>query len=303
MENSRNYYFGIIAIIFAASLWGVDGIVLRPYLYTLPVSLVVFIETAIVSVLLAPVLFIYKNEILSLKKRDWIAFFGVAFFGGAVGTLAITKALFYVDFINLSIVILIQKLQPLFAILLAYIFLKEKLVQQFYLWAVISVIGAYLITFGFESPNISLDNKTFMAALLALLAAFSFGFSTVLSKRALRNTGFVPASYLRFLISSLVVLVLVLFRAEYNAIPNISNEQIIVFLIIAFSTGGLAIFLYYYGLRRVTASNSTIAELAFPLSAILLEYLIFDKVLSTPQWIGAFMLLTGIIKVSIASKK
>ena len=44
--------FAPLFIIIGASLWGVDGIVLRPSLVTLPVPLVVFIESAIVAVLL-----------------------------------------------------------------------------------------------------------------------------------------------------------------------------------------------------------------------------------------------------------
>ena len=41
-------------VILGASLWGVDGIVLRPALYGLPVPLVVFIESSIVAILLSP---------------------------------------------------------------------------------------------------------------------------------------------------------------------------------------------------------------------------------------------------------
>jgi drug/metabolite transporter (DMT)-like permease len=95
-------------VIVAASLWGVDGIILRPALYSLPVPLVVFIESAIVAVLLSPFFISKYPELKSLKPKDWLAFLGVALFGGAIGTMAITRALFYVNFVNLSIVILIQ---------------------------------------------------------------------------------------------------------------------------------------------------------------------------------------------------
>ena len=73
------------------------------------------------------------SSLKQLKKKDWLAFFGVALLGGAIGTMAITKALFYVNFVNLSVVILLQKLQPVFAISLATIFLKEKLPKEFFL--------------------------------------------------------------------------------------------------------------------------------------------------------------------------
>ena len=114
-------------VIVAASLWAVDGIVLRPVLFTLPVSLVVFVESTIVAILLTPFMIKYFSKAKELSRGDILAFVGVALAGGAIGTMAITKALFYVNYVNLSIVILIQKLQPVFAITLAGIFLKEKL--------------------------------------------------------------------------------------------------------------------------------------------------------------------------------
>jgi drug/metabolite transporter (DMT)-like permease len=298
ITESKNQIFPVTLVSFAATLWAVDGIVLRPFLFNLPVPLVVFIETTIVAIILTP--FFYNNFhiIKNLHYKDWIAFVGVAFFGGALGTMAITRALFFVNYVNLSIVIFIQKLQPVFAISLAAIVLKEKLNKEFIIWATTAIIGAYIITFGFNLPLMDTGDKTAIAAFFALIAAFSFGFSTVLSKRALRNIGFQLGTYLRFSITSLIMLIIILFTKDFNYITNISTNQFLVFLIIAFSTGGPAIFLYYYGLKKISASVATICELAFPLSAVILEYFVHGKILSPVQWIGAIILLFSIIKVS-----
>ncbi len=290
--------FAPLAIIFAAILWGIDGIILRPALYTLPVALVVFIESTIVTIYLSPILLKNKNVVKKLELMDWLAFGGVALFGGALGIMGITKALFYVNYVNLSIVILIQKLQPVFALTLAALLLKERLPGKFFFWATLAIIGAYIMTFGFHFPSINSDNKTLAAALYALLAAFSFGFSTVLSKRALRNVSFELGTYIRYLISSILMLLLVIVFSEYTAFSEITSNQMLIFLLIAFTTGGPAIFLYYYGLKNVTASSSTILELAFPLTAIILEYLIHGKMLSLVQWVGVILLIFSITKVS-----
>lgn len=296
------YRFAPYAIIIAAALWGLDGIVLRPSLYTLPVPLVVFIESTIVALLLTP-FFIKNFELLKkLKFKDWLSFLGVAVFGGAIGTMAITKALFYVNFVNLSIVVLIQKLQPLFAISLAAILLKERLKQEFFFWAGISIVGAYLMTFGLHLPRLDTGDKTPIAALFSLVAAISFGSSTVFSKRALKNVGFGMGTYLRFLISAIVMIILILLLGKFNSVSSVSKHQWLVFLLIAFTTGGPAIFLYYYGLKSTPASISAICELSFPLTAVLLEYFVHGNVLSLIQWIGVILLLWGILKVSTLTK-
>jgi drug/metabolite transporter (DMT)-like permease len=285
-------------VIVAAALWGVDGIVLRPLLYTLPVTLVVFIESSIVALVLTPFLVKFMPQIRQLKPKDWLAFIGVALFGGAIGTMAITKALFYVNYVNLSIVVLIQKLQPVFAVSLAALLLKEHLNKAFYTWSALAVAGAYLMTFGLHLPVFSTSDKTTIAVFFALIATVSFASSTVLSKRALRNVSFNLGTYLRFLITSAIMLIIVLSSGIIGHVSDVSYKQTVVFLIIAFSTGGPAIFLYYYGLKRITASVATICELAFPLTAIILEYVLRKNLLNPVQWIGVVILLVSIIRVS-----
>lgn len=297
-KNSETKFLSSAAIIIAASLWGVDGIVLRPSLYSLPVPLVVFVESAIVAVLLTPFLIKRISPLKSLTLKDWIAFVGVALFGGAIGTMAITKALFYVNFVNLSIVILLQKLQPVFAISLATLLLKEKLPKEFFLWASLAIVGAYFMTFGLSSPNFSTGDKTTIAALFALLAAFSFSSSTVLSKRALRNVNYEMGTYLRFLFAAIIMLVIAASTGDISNIKDITTKQTVIFLIIAFTTGGSAIFLYYYGLKRISASVASICELAFPLTAVVLDYFVHDNILSPVQWIGTGVLIISILKVS-----
>jgi len=296
VQNSK--LLAPLLVVIAAALWAVDGIVLRPSLYSLPVPLVVLVESSIVAILLTPFFIKKLSSLRYLKKKDWLAFFGVALLGGAIGTMAITKALFYVNFVNLSVVILLQKLQPVFAISLATVLLKEKLPKEFFLWAGLAIIGAYFMTFGLSAPNFSTGDKTTIAALFALLAAFSFSSSTVLSKRALRNVDYEMGTYLRFLFASIIMFIISATTGDIYSVAIVTPKQIIIFLIIAFTTGGAAIFLYYYGLKRISASVASICELAFPLTAVVLEYFVHGNILSPVQWMGAAVLLISILKVS-----
>jgi drug/metabolite transporter (DMT)-like permease len=185
MKINSYAVIGALCIIIAASLWGVDGVVLRPKLYSLDVPVVVFLEHFIaflVMILFLAISFVFgykilKKDFAELKKlgsKDWVLFFFIALLGGAIGTMAITKALFYVNFQGLSVIVILQKLQPLFAILLAIIMLKERPKPTFYIWAAIALIGSYLLTFGFNMPVFA-GNKLFVASMLSLLAAFSWG--------------------------------------------------------------------------------------------------------------------------------
>lgn len=294
---------GSLCIIIAAMMWAFDGIFLTPSLFHLDVVVVVFLLHAFGFVYMIFILFLERKELQKMRWKDWGVFFLVALFGGALGTLAITKALFYVNFVPLTIVVLLQKLQPVFAIVMSLVLLHEQPPRIFYLYAILALIGSYIITFGFSFPVFDVGNKLLLASGLSLVAAFSFGSSTVFSKRALQVVNYKMGTVLRYGLTTLIMFVFIGTFNKWADFQFITTNDIFIFIIIALTTGGLAIFLYYYGLKKVLASQSTILELAFPVTAILLDYIIHHTVLSLPQWCGVVILLISITKIAFLQQR
>ncbi|PIY33760.1 MAG: EamA family transporter [Bacteroidetes bacterium CG_4_10_14_3_um_filter_42_6] len=289
---------GTIAISFSAILWGFDGVVLTPRLHNLEVGWVVFVLHAFPFLLMNLFLFREYKNLKTFIKQDYLMLFLIAFFGGAVGTVSIVKALFLVNFEQLSVVVLLQKLQPIFAIILASILLKEKIGKHFLLWASLAIIASYFLAFGLSIPTLTTDDNTLHAALYAVLAAFSFGSSTVFSKKLLQNHNFITATFFRYGFTTLILLVFVLLSGSYLEFYRTTPINWIFFLIIGLTTGSGAIFIYYYGLRRVKAIVATISELLFPISAILFDYLFNNSILSPVQIISALVMVFAIIRLS-----
>ncbi len=298
-KNLSKNLWGAIAVSFAAILWGLDGVVLTPRLYNLKVDYVVFIFHALPFLIMN--IFLHKEyaAIKNFKKQDYLLFFLVALFGGAIGTLAIVKALFLVNFQKLTIVVLLQKLQPVFGIALAAIFLKESFGKRFMLWAILAILSAYTLAFGFSFPDMNTDAKTIYASLYALLAAFSFGSSTVVSKKLLGRFQFHTSTFYRYGFTSLIMLAIVFFNGSLNSLTETTTTQWWLFLLIAVSTGSGAIFIYYAGLQHVKATVATMCELFFPLSAVIFDYFVNDSLLTGVQWASAFVLIVSIIMINI----
>lgn len=304
MKHKNNFLnIGAFAVMIAAVLWAVDLIVLRPSLWHIDVFLVVFLEHLIAFAFMAIPFYIERNELKKLKRIDWIAFVFVAVFSGVIGTLAITKALFYVNFVNLSIVALLQKLQPVFAVFFAMIILKEKPKENYFIWAALALIGSYFVTFGFNRPIINIGNKVFLASMFAVLAAASWGSSTVFSKFATAKINFRVGTYIRFGLTTILMLFIVLVMGSLKHQNLVQPSNYLTLLIIAFTTGGVAIFIYYYGLKQIPASVSTICELMLPISAVVLEYALRGNVMNIGQWFGAFVLITSIFMISQGKEK
>jgi drug/metabolite transporter (DMT)-like permease len=294
-------YIPIFAIIFAALLWSLDGF-LRQELYNVSSFLIVAIEHVIGALVFLPFLLKGKKEIFAMGQRAWSSIFWISVFGGLLGLFFYTKALSYINYIDLSVVVLLQKFQPLFAISLAAVVLKERITKRFLLLAVMALVGGYFVTFGLN-PIASGDDKTIIAALLALLAAFCWGSSTVLGKHALKTLSFPVVTALRLSVTATIAMVVLLAIRGFSDINVITFAQWKILLLIVFTTGSVALFIYYYGLKHVKASHSTIYELFWPLSAVAIDWIVRGRVLSPVQYIGGTVLILSIILLTREQKK
>lgn len=296
---------GAGAIMLAALFWSLDGIFLRPQFYTLPAVVVVFLEHILGFVIFLPWIIKRRRKIKVLSKMDWLAIVGVSVLGWLVGTVFITKAFFaaYGGQVTLATVILIQKLQPVFALILARILLKEKLPAKFYLWATLAIWAWYVLAFGKDGFDILSIQFLHHATFFSLIAAFAFGAGTVLGKRVVSNLDFQLTAGLRFWITSILAFIVLLVMWDVGWISLLSSSHWLSLVIIVFTSWAFAMFLYYFGLKRVKASQATILELFWPLSAIILDYVINGNVL-TPLQIGAtLVLLFAIFKIVKSQNK
>jgi drug/metabolite transporter (DMT)-like permease len=287
---------GPILIIIAALLWAFDGII-RRFLYTLPPITIIFFEHIIGLVILTP--FVWKkvrSEIIP-KKQMWLLVL-IALLSGLLGTLWFTTALLKVHFISFSVVFLLQKLQPIFAITSASIFLKEKLDKRYIKYAVLALIAAFFVTFKNGYVDIHTGEGTIIAALYALGAAFAWGTSTTFSKMALAKVSHGVSTFYRFLFTSIIALALIFVFGYGSTLSAPTPVQFGLFGLIAVSTGLVALLIYYKGLKKTPVHISTILELTFPFIAIFIDMTLYHTVLSISQWIAAFVLSFAIYKIA-----
>ncbi len=296
MQSKNKIFIGVLAVVIAALLWSLDGIFLRPQLASISPTLVVFLEHSLGFIILLPFLFIYKSELKKITKKQWGTIFWVALFGGALGTTFFTKALFLTGFVDVSVVILLQKFQPIFAILLSAIILRERFPAKFYIYAICALIGGYFVTFK-DPTSINFGSATTMMAIFSLLAAFSWGSSTTFGKYSLKNINYGLLSALRFGFTIIIMLIPAI--KYFSTLTSIESSVWRTLIIIVFTSGAVAMYLYYYGLKKIPASLATLCELAWPFSAVIFDYFFNHNILSATQIIGAIVL---VIAVTLATR-
>lgn len=294
---------GAGAISLAAVMWGVDGVILTPRLFNLPVELVVFILHLIPFSLMSIFYPSKYRELLKFSKSDYFYLFLIAISGGALGTIAIVKALFLVNFKSLTVIVLLQKLQPVFAVLMAAMVLKERIRGTYILFGSIAILAGYFLTFGLNLPDIHAGEDTVYASLLALLAAFCFGSSTVFSKKILLKHSFLTATFYRYAFTTIIMVFFVSGSGTWVSTSSITLNNAIIFIIIGLTSGMGAILLYYFGLKKVRAIISAICELFFPLSVIVFDFIVNDTQLDIVQWISVLVMLAAIILLNIENSR
>lgn len=303
MQNSQTSLTGPVFIIIAATLWAFDGLI-RQHLYTLPPITIIFFEHLIGLLILSP--FVIKYVLATkLTKREWWLIILISILSGLLGTLWFTTALGKVHFISISVVFLLQKLQPIFAITSARIFLKEKLDKKYIKWAILAVVSAYFVTFPNGVVNLETGEGTIVAALFALGAAFAWGSSTTFSKMLLGKVDFKVGTFYRFLFTLIFALPVLFLFGQIDgsslAVPTMSQFGLLA--LIAVSTGMVALLIYYKGLAKTPVYISTILELTFPFIAIFLDMAINGTMLSVSQWAAALMLVFSIYQISKLREK
>jgi len=293
-----NKKLAALFICISATMWGFDGVVLTPRLFNLDVGFVVLMLHLIPFAFMNVFLFKEYGNVKTFTGSDLFFFFLIAVFGGSIGTLAIVKALFLVNFKHLTVVALLQKLQPIFAILLSAVILKERINQKFLMWAAIAIVGGYFLTFEFNLPEVVEGGKMLQAALWSLLASFAFGSATVFGKKVLHKFSFKTALFYRYGLTSLIMFFYVLSMSKFDQVTIATSTNWIFFIVIGLTTGSGAIMLYYYGLKRINAKVSTVCELCFPISTIVFDYIFNKQLLSSIQWISAIVMLFAIYRIS-----
>lgn len=297
--------FGPYLIFFAAMLWATDAPFRLHLTKDLSSSLIVLGEHFFDVLVAIPFLILGWSEIKKLTWKGWLSVIFVALCGSALASIVFTEAFHYV---NPSVAILLQKLQPFIAIGLAMSLLKETLPKNFWLWTVLAVAAAYIISFPNFVPKVydgEVFNPNFVGVCLSLIAALFWGASTVFGKYALATISFKTMTALRFSLAFVFLFIINAYQHTLGTISSITSQDWLYIFIIALTSGIVSLFIYYKGLENTTASVATVAELGFPLAAVLVNaiFIAGTPAITLTQIVGMFGLLLAIYLLSRTNNK
>ena len=280
--------FALVAM--GAAMWGTDPVLRQGLALHIPAPAIVAFEQALPTVILAPLVWRGMHRALAaFDWRDWLALAVLGCGSSALATLLFTVAFTYG---RPNTPVLLQQLQPLFAVAGARLLLGERLQRRYGLYLLGGLAGSYLIAFAHPLSLGGVDG--WAPALLAVSAAFLWGLGTVLGRHLGAKLPFAELTALRLAAGLVAAMVALGVTGDGSAYGRLSAKALLALVLLALVPGLLSLLVYYRGLRATPAAAATLGELAFPFTALFLDYLAFGATLSPSQWVGLALLVTTI---------
>ena len=212
----------------------------------------------------------------------------------ALATILFTQA--FVDGDPVTPVVL-QKVQPLVAVIGAAIVLRERPRPRFVWFLVPALLGLWLVN---QPHPLDPTADGLRPVIESLAAAVLWACGTVLGRYLGRELEFQHILSLRFffgLIASAIALPIMSSKAYAGG----HDSLWIVYYAIA--TGLISLALYYYGLKRTPAVLASLGELTYPAIAVIGGIYAYNAHLRWSQWLGVAMIIVVVSLLPVQRRR
>lgn len=228
-----------------------------------------------------------------LAGRDLLVISGV----GLVG-VTLMASLFHlgITFLPANIAALVFSCNPVFVVMLAALFLGEKITVRKILAVSACLAGIVMLAGG------RADGMSVPGILLMVGAGLTFALYTVFSKKIIPRYGVLPITALASLIGGVILLPVAL---ALEGTPFVSYGLVDWGGTIYLATFGTAIgyYLYIYGISHVGAGTGSMAFFLKPFAAALFAWLVLGEKLSPSELIAGAFILAGMVTALAPARK
>ncbi len=295
LQETYTRYKGIIIILLADFLWAIGG-ALAKYLFQFGLAPVDLVQarTTYSLLLLAPILFFFKRDLLIIEWRD-VGYFMIL---GICGLAAVQFNYFYaISIIDIGVVITIQYTAPAIIVLYNLLFLKERITVKIFCAIALALIGCYFVV-GVHSVDLEQLNKVGIG--VAFTSAFIFAFYTIYSQKGL-------AKYDAWTVFFYVVLFASLFL-------NIVHPPFVLVgqgyswsiwggvIALAITSTLIPFALFFVGLKLLDPVTVTITSTMEPIFAVILAYVVLGERLDGFQILGGLLIIGSVVLMSLKKR-
>lgn len=293
MEKTRNY-IGDILIIIAGLFWGSMGIFVR-HLNDLGFTSiqVACLRLTTAGLIFAIILLIKDRKGFKISVRDIPLFLAL----GLVSILFFTCCYFTaIRLMTMSTAAILLYTSPIWVMILAIIFLKEKFSVQKLIALILAFAGCVLVS-GFGGK------VTAIGILVGLGSGLGYGLYSIFGTFALKKYSPYTVTCYTFLIAGLGSIFVANPADLFGKIAAIDNKLSLFgfVLLTAVVTAVIPFLLYTLGLSKTTAGRAAVLATVEPAAATLFGFFVMGEKVGLIAVIGILLVFAAIVVLSVKS--
>ena len=228
------------------------------------------------------------NKFKFLSKSNWLTLILIGLMGGSIPFLLFFKGLSLTSGAQASF---LHKTMFIYVIVLAALFLKEKVNKNLILAGLLLLLGnIFLLKF---IPKFKFNSGD----LMVLIAVLFWSVEQILSKKAVMNMSPRMVAWGRMFFGSIFIIIFLLATNQFHLIFNLSRVQINWVIVTGLFLCGYVL-TWYHGIRYLKISEAVcILALGGPITTLLA--LIYSHVISLSEIVGSALIILGIISATI----
>jgi len=235
-----------------------------------------------------------KFNYKKFKRVPWKYLIFIGLIGGAFAFLFFFTGL---KFTTGGRAAFLHKTLPIYVMIFAFLFLKEKISKKHVFALILMFIGLILITSSEINPTLLWRDPS-LGDLLIILATIFWGVENTIAKHAMIKGGsnFI-ISFGRMFFGAIFLFGMILFFGNFDLFFYLTTQQIIsifVSTLILFDY----VFLWYYSIKLINVSKAASFLLLAPVVSLILGVSILEEPLPIIQLIGSVFILIGAYIVS-----
>ena len=293
--HAEKYFFLVIGI--PIVFWAFAFPLIKIGLEELsPINLTIM-RLFVVCLIFLVLLILQPKKLSKLQKKDIPSLFLLGFLGVVVYHLALNYGELYVSAGAASLIIATI---PLFVVILAVLFISEKITLNVMLGIVMSLGGVVIIsTFG--NKDISLEIQYLSGAIAVLVAALVGAGYTVAGKKLLQRYSPLSLTVYAFLIGSLGLIPFIS-PSLFEEVMQMSAVGWGAVLFLAFFPTVVSYTLWYVALEIKQASEISVYLYFMPVLSTIIAYFLLGEKITLLFVLGGALVIIGLYIVNLSKR-
>ena len=288
-KNNTSWYIFLVITFF---VWGTQHPPIKVLSGEVSPFLLNFLRFSIAGAVLLP--FVMKNKV-KVEKKDlmWISVLGLV----GIYLFGVFN-IFGVRMSTASNNAVLLNSWPLMLVLIAPIFIKEKITKKILAGTAIGFVGVVLvITKGILSVDLLMKSEYFTGDILILISALCITINSMYIKKYIDKYGGITVTFYSVAAGTVALFLSSVIAGDMFSITKIGFDSFLLILWVAIPTTALTWVIWYQSIKRIGPVKTSSFFFLIPVSGVLTSYIFLKEELTIFTIAGTALILLGVYVV------